>query len=180
LGADYALLVPRFVAIVLLFTLTLAACSSGPDAPPVDDVDVACSDEFCVAYPVGWEFEVGEGFISFNHPGAPDEALATVGFVNMEAVTTGAGGTWPATTDTVVRSFWALLEEGGLAEFGSLERLTGGAFRSTGSYEDGRLWYLLVPGEGSTAVGLEVRGPNASWEAHADAFFDGLEITGSP
>jgi hypothetical protein len=162
----------------ILVGLVVAACSPGPDAPAIEAVDLVCSDDFCVSHPVGWDTELGDGFISFTHPDAPGEAFATVGFVNMEAIVTGSGGTWPAATDEVVRSFWGLLESGGVADFASLERVTGGSFRSTGAYEDGRLWHLLVPIDGATAVGFEVRGPNVSWEPHADEFFGGLQILG--
>jgi hypothetical protein len=170
--------VRRSFMLGILVGLVVAACSPGPDAPAIEAVDLVCSDDFCVSHPVGWDTELGDGFISFTHPDAPGEAFATVGFVNMEAIVTGSGGTWPAATDEVVRSFWGLLESGGVADFASLERVTGGSFRSTGAYEDGRLWHLLVPIDGATAVGFEVRGPNVSWEPHADEFFGGLQILG--
>jgi hypothetical protein len=75
-----------------------------------------------------------------------------------------------------VRSFWQLLEEADVATFERMERLTGGAFRSEGSYEDGRLWHLLIPGNGNRATGVEVRGPNASWSTHADVFFGDVVV----
>ena len=94
----------------------------------------------------------------------------------MEALVEGAGGSWPAPTEEVVRSFWQLLEEADVATFVRMERLTGGAFRSEGNYEEGRLWHLLIPGTQSGGVGVEVRGPNATWQSHADVFFSDVRI----
>ena len=75
-----------------------------------------------------------------------------------------------------MRAFWQLLEEADVAGFERMERLTGGVFRSEGSYENGMLWHLLIPGTGTRAVGIEVRGPNRSWETHANIFFGNVEI----
>jgi len=166
----------------LLFgTLLLAACSTGPEAPLVDGVDMVCIEPLCIAYPAGWEVvEEGAEFIAFAHPDALEQALATVGPLNMQALVEGAGGSWPAPTEDVVRSFWQLLEEADVATFVRMERLTGGAFRSEGNYEEGRLWHLLIPGTQSGGVGVEVRGPNASWQGHADVFFSDVRIADSP
>ncbi len=160
-----------------MLLLVLAACSSGPEAPLVDGVDMVCIEPLCITYPAGWEVvEEGAGFIAFAHPDALEQALATVGPLNMEAVVESSGGSWPAATEEVVRSFWQLLDEAGVATFDRMERLTGGAFRSEGSYEDGRLWHLLIPGSGNRGVAVEVRGPNASWQSHADVFFSNVQI----
>ena len=164
-----------------MLLLVLAACSSGPEAPLVDGVDMVCIEPLCITYPAGWDVvEEGAGFIAFAHPDALEQALATVGPLNMQAVVEGAGGSWPAPTEEVVRSFWQLLEEADVATFVRMERLTGGAFRSEGNYEKGRLWHLLIPGTQSGGVGVEVRGPNASWQRHADVFFSNIQIADSP
>ena len=78
--------------------------------------------------------------------------------------------------ERVERSFWALLEETDVGSLERLERIPGGNIRADGSYEGGRMWTLLVPGDGESAVGVEVRGPNRSWEAHADVFFSAVEL----
>ena len=136
-----------------------------------------CIQLLCITYPDGWEVvEEGVGFVTFSHPDAPEQALATVGPVNMEALVENAGRSWPASIEEVVRSFWQLLEEADVATFDRLQRLTGGAFRSQGSYEEGRLWHLLIPGNGNRAVGVEVRGPNPSWQTHADVFFGDVVV----
>ncbi len=164
-----------------MLLLVLAACSSGPEAPLVDGVDMVCIEPLCITYPAGWDVvEEGAGFIAFAHPDALEQALATVGPLNMQAVVEGAGGSWPAPTEEVVRSFWQLLEEADVATFVRMERLTGGAFRSEGNYEEGRLWHLLIPGTQSGGVGVEVRGPNATWQSHADVFFSKVQIADSP
>lgn len=161
----------------LLLLVVLAACSTGPEAPRVDGVDMVCIEPLCITYPAGWEVvEEGAEFITFAHPDAPEQALATVGLLNMQAVVESAGGSWPAPTEEVVRSFWQLLEEAGVATFERLQRLTGGAFRSEGSYEGGRLWHLLIPGARNRGIGVEVRGPNPSWQSHADVFFSNVQI----
>ncbi len=162
----------RWLAAIVASALLVAACASGPSAPPVDGREVACADTVCIAYPSGWEvIETGPDFIRFQHPLAPDVALATVGSTNMEAVVAQAGGTWPARTVDVVEAFWSLLEETGVGELATTTPVGDGAVRSTGAYERGRLWFLLVPVGTSRAIGVEVRAPDASWETHADVFF---------
>lgn len=151
--------------------LVVVACSAGPSAPPVEPVERVCSDLLCANVPDGWEVEVGEGYLALRHPAAPEQAIATASPINMEALVGATGGSWPAATEDVVRSFWQLLEEAGVARFERQERLTGGAFRSEGSYEAGWLWHLVIPGIGNDAIALEVRGPDRSWEAHADVIF---------
>ena len=88
-----------------------------------------------------------------------------------EALTTAAGQQWPATTETVMESFWALIEESGEGELIRTERLVGGAIRSWGTHSTGTMWFLLVPVDGSEGIGVELRGPNGSWETHADFVF---------
>ena len=165
----------RLIA-ALAIVLGGSACSTGPEAPPITATEVACAPEFCISHPLGWDVEVGETYISFRHPLAPDTALATIGFTNPEAVVTAAGESWPANDETVARSFWALLEETDVASLAYLERLPGGRVRSFGSYGDGRMWALLVPIDDGRAVGVEVRGPNGGWEEHADVFFSTVEL----
>ena len=38
------------------------------------------------------------------------------------------------------------------------------------------MWTLYIPVEGSQGVGVEVRGPNRSWEQHAEALFSSIEL----
>jgi len=161
--------VRRFTICLLLL---LASCTQGPVAPPSGEAKVACIDPVCISYPGSWDVgERGPDFITFSHPGGSGRALATVGPVNMQAVVESAGESWPVTADRVVLAFWQLLEDADVASFERMERLIGGGFRSEGSYEDGRLWHLLIPGQGSDAIAIEVRGPNPSWDPHADVFF---------
>lgn len=166
--------------LLIVTVVAVAACSAGPEAPLVEPVDRVCSDLLCTNVPAGWEVEMGDGYVAFRHPEAPEVALATVSPINMQALVENAGGAWPATTEDVVRSFWQLLEEAGVAGFERLERLPGGAFRSEGSHEGGRLWHLVIPTAGSDAIGFEVRGPNRSWKAHADVFFSDVELLRDP
>lgn len=169
---------PAMRRLTMAIVLLMAACSTGPAAPPVADVEVACADEFCIVYPVGWETETGDSYLAFSHPAAPGQAAATISEINLEALVESAGGSWPASTEDAVRAFWRLLEDADVASLDHVERLTGGSFRSEGSHEDGRLWHLVIPGSGERAIAVEVRGPNATWEAHADVFFDGVEVLG--
>lgn len=160
----------------VLLVATGAACATGPDAPTVVTGDLVCNAGYCVSMPEGWMIlEQGDDFTRFGHP-ATESALATVAPLNMEALVTQAGGTWPTQTENVARAFWQLLSENGKASFGSLSFVGDGSVRSRGSYEDGRLWYRIVPAAGTSAIGMEVRGPNGSWEAHADVFLDTLML----
>jgi len=163
----------RFIGVALL--LVVAACSSAPAAPIVEDVELGCVDEFCIVFPVGWEMEAGDSYLAFSHPAAPGQAAATISPVNLRALVESAGGSWPAATEDVVRAFWQLLEDADVGSLERLERLTGGAFLSEGAYEEGRLWHLLIPGAGNRGLAVEVRGPNASWKPHADVFFSDIE-----
>jgi len=38
------------------------------------------------------------------------------------------------------------------------------------------MWHLLYPLEGSSAIGIEMRAPNDSWETHADAVFESVSV----
>lgn len=168
---------PRIFFLVLSVMFVAAACSAGAEAPVANGGDVVCAEDFCVGYPDGWEVETGPEYVSFSHPDAPEQALATVAFVNTEGVVTAAGGTWPATTETVVRSLWTLLEQQGVASFERMERVGEGRISAVGSYEGGRLWTLFIPLDSRRAIGVEVRGPNKSWEPHARLFFDQVIVT---
>ena len=121
--------------------------------------------------PEGWGDEVGETYVAFHHAVDPERTFLTGNVVDMEAIVTAAGGTWPVSTEEVVTAFWSLLES---VDEGSLirtQRLVGGAIRSWGRHSTGDMWYLLVPVEGSVGIGVELRGPNDSWEEHADVIF---------
>lgn len=162
-----------FAVLVLL----LVGCSSGPTAPNPSPVVEVCTDGFCIEVPGGWGDDVGDGYIAFNHELAPESTFLTANTVDMEAIVTAAGGSWPATTQEVLEAFWSLLEE---VDEGSLlrsERMVGGAVRSWGNHSTGTMWYLLVPVRGSVGIGVELRGPNDSWESHADVVFQSVEPT---
>lgn len=163
----------RFVVVALLF---VAACSSGPTAPAITELDTVCNDQFCVDVPVGWEAEVGETYLSFNHTLDPSHTFLTVGVVDMEAIVEASGGTWPVSTEEATGSFWALLEEVDVASFERSARQVGGAIKSWGTHTDGEMWYLLSPIDGSRGVSIEMRAPNGSWESHADQVFASLVV----
>jgi len=161
--------------LLLAVVVVAASCASnGPAAPAPGSPDVACVDDFCIVYPGDWEAAPGVGYVSFTHPTAPDRAMATISILNMEGVVVNAGGVWPTTPDEVARAFWQLLEEAEVADLVRLERRVGGSVESFGSYQDGRLWHLLIPVDATRAIGVEVRGPNNSWETHADVFFSNV------
>lgn len=162
--------------LLIVILVVVSACSSGPDAPPVAAGGTSCAEAFCVSHPADWQVETGDDFLAFVHPLDPAGARATTGRVSMESLVTSAGNTWPANHETVVRSLWQLLDEGGSAELATVTVFADGSVRSFGAFGDGRMWYMLVPRGPSDAIGFEVRGPNSSWESHADAFFDGFVL----
>ena len=146
--------------------------SAGPAAPPVGGADIACSTEWCVEYPLGWEVEEGGTFLSFGHPDAPESAFASVGIVDMRAMVESTGGRWPTAPENAARAFWDLIG-GGDASLSRIMTVEAGV-RSEGELDGLRLWHLLIPTSGGDAVGIEVRGPNTTWEAHAEVFLRGL------
>ena len=165
----------RWVVVVGV-ALVFAACSSGPSAPVISSLDTVCNEEFCVDVPNGWDAETGDTYLSFHHTLDPTHTFLTVGVADMEAMVEAAGGTWPVPVEEATRSFWALLEEVDVAEFKRSTRQIGGAIKSWGTHVDGDMWYLLRPVAGSRGVGIEMRAPNSSWEAHADAVFSSLAV----
>lgn len=151
--------------------LLIAACSSGPAAPPVGTSTEVCTDAFCLSVPEGWSGETTDTFIALHHEVLEGGTFLTANVVDMEAIVEAAGGTWPVPPDEVVRAFWSLLEQVDEGEFERMERQVGGAIRSWGTHSTGDMWYLLVPVDGTVGIGVEMRGPNDTWEAHADAVF---------
>lgn len=165
------------VAIVAVVAVVAGACgNSGPDAPEVGALVTVCTDDFCFGYPEGWDVleQTGE-FVSLRHPDAPDSAVATAGQVNMEGIVTGDGKSWPQTTESVVRSFWSLIDGGG-AELATMDPQRDGSVISFGTFGGGRLWWRLTPLEGRDAIGFEMRGPNSTWADHATAMLESLTL----
>jgi hypothetical protein len=167
------------VTLGIALALLVSSCSSGPDAPAVGAGEQVCADAFCITVPDGWVYEVGGTYISANHESAPESTFLTAGVINMEAIVESAGGTWPATTEEVSRSFWALLEEAGVGAFERSARMIGGAQRSWGTHADGDMWHLVYPTGPTSAIGVEIRAPNGSWQSHADAVFESILEKGS-
>lgn len=170
----------RFLAVLVAVALVAAACAaSGPSAPPVEGTEVVCNDLFCATYPQGWEvLEVGDTFIRFAHPADPERILASVGVNNLEALVVASGRSWPADAETAARAFWDLLAASDVGELVDLRRVPGGAIRSQGTYEGGRMWFGLVPTSVDRGIGVEMRAPNLSWEDHAAVFLDGVLPSG--
>ncbi len=77
--------------------------------------------------------------------------------------------------DAAVDAFWELLADAAAVRDG-VRRRADGSVVSTGSLRDGRLWHRLVPVDDDSAVGVEVRAPNRSWQRHAVVFLDGLTV----
>lgn len=163
---------------MLLPLLFLVACSNGADAPPVGNSSTVCTSGFCIDVPEGWDGEVGDTFLSFHHESSPDDTFLTANTVDLEAIVTAAGGTWPATTEESIRSFWSLLDDAGEGELIRTERMVGGAIRSIGTHSTGDMWFVLLSVDGSRGIGIELRAPNRSWETHADAVFSSIDPEG--
>lgn len=160
----------------IVLAVATAACGGGAAAPGVGAIDVVCADEFCTAYPVGWTLvDAGSSFLSFSHPDAPGDVVATVGGVNMKSLVEANGGQWPASPQQVVETFWGAID-GGAADLGRLEFRQDGSVESFGVFGAGRMWMLLLPTDAIRAVGVEVRAPNSTWDDHARVFLDGVQL----
>lgn len=164
----------KSLAMMLGMGLVVVACSSGPDAPQVQELETVCNSDFCIDVPDGWTTEVGEGYISAHHDIAPETTFLTAGLINFEAIVESAGGTWPVPTGEVARAFWTLLEQADVGEYERSQRVVGGAERTWGTHADGTMWHLVYPTNPSRGIGVEMRAPNDSWEAHADAVFESV------
>jgi hypothetical protein len=168
--------------VVLLFAgaaLLAGACSTGPEAPPVAATDLFCTETFCISSPSDWVIEdEGETYVVFHHPSDPEKIRASASGVNMEGLVTANGGTWPQAVSGVVDAFWAALD-GGNATLAETRALEDGSVESVGAFESGRLWFRLIGLDSVNALGVEVRGPNSSWESHAVVFLDSFEPLGS-
>ncbi len=162
----------------VLLLILMAACSTGGgvEAPPVSGTEIACMSRGCVTYPAGWTVEVGDDYVSLNHPADPDLVLGTLGLVDMEGLVEAAGGTWPASPVQVIDALFFLLGEDQDADLDGRPLLADdGSASAVGRIEDLRFFYRLVPLEGTTALGIEVRAPNGSWASHADVMLGGVE-----
>ena len=161
---------------LLLLFVVAAACSSGVTAPQPGELETVCADEFCVTYPDDWDAEPSETFVTFSHPLDPLTVVASASGVDMQGVMQAGDEPWPAPPDRVARTFWRLLDEGGSAGLGEIETLDDGSVATEGSFEDGRLWWRMIPVDGPDAIGIEVRAPNGSWDDHAAIFLEGLTL----
>lgn len=164
----------RLTLIVVGILLVVSACSSGPDAPVVAVGEEVCTETFCITVPDGWSYELGETYVSATNAVAPEATFLTAGVINMEAIVENSGGTWPAPTADVARAFWSLLEDAGAGEFERSARVVGGAERSWGTHADGQMWHLVYPTGPTSAIGIELRAPNDTWESHADFVFESV------
>ncbi len=168
----------RSTGLVVGIVLVATACSTGPDAPSVAESESTCTETFCISSPSDWVVEeVGESYVVFHHPLDPEKIRATASGVNMEGLVAANGGTWPQTVSGVIDVFWSSLD-GGKASLAEQRALEDGSVESVGAFQDGRLWFRLIGLDSVNGLGVEVRGPNSSWEAHAEVFLDSLEPFG--
>lgn len=177
--AAIALLAIGSVVLVGLIVLASTRGDDGPGAPAIAGSATDCFDDVCAEHPTGWEVEVGDTFLSFRHPLDPEQVLGSVGKVNMEALVTETGGTWPAPPQDAARGFFELLgqdQDAGLDEGPFV--LPDGSVEAAGHLEGLRLWYRLIPVDGARGIGIEIRAPNDSWQPHADAWRTGLRVDG--
>ena len=156
--------------------MLVAACGAdSAPAPEPQEAVTACSADYCVDHPSDWDIEFGEGFATLTHS-SETEALGSVGRVDMRAVVTESGGSWPTTPEVVVRSIWALLDEFGEADLQKLEMQADGSVRSEGTLDGRRSWNLLIPQRGIEAIGVELRAPSAEWSDHADVILSRIVV----
>lgn len=158
---------------LLAFALVVGACAASEPAPEPGEAVSECTETFCFGYPSSWTAEAGEDFANLAHE-SEDEAVASVGSLNMEGVVTATGGSWPAPAEDASRAFWELLDDLGSASLQSVATQPDGSVVSQGTLDGRRLWHRLIPLDGSRAIAVEVRAPNESWQQHADVILDGL------
>ncbi len=113
----------------------------------------------------------------FTIPWTRTTIRATASGVNMEGLVKANGGTWPQAVSGVVDVFWSSLD-GGKASLAEKRALEDGSVESVGAFQDGRLWFRLIGLDSVNGLGVEVRGPNSSWEDHAAVFLDSFEPFG--
>ena len=165
----------RYLFLVVGIAVLAAACSTGPEAPPVAGSELVCTETFCISSPLDWVVEeTGDTYVAFHHPLDPDKIRATASGVNMEGLVAANGGQWPQGVSGVVDVFWASLD-GGNASLAEKRALEDGSVESVGAFEDGRLWFRVIGLDSVDGRGVEVRGPNSSWESHAEVFLDTFE-----
>jgi hypothetical protein len=161
----------RLIAVI---AIAAAGCSSGVGAPALSASSTVCADAFCIDVPTGWVVTNGGDYVSAAHEDDPEHTFLTAAVINSEAIVVTSGGIWPATTAEVTRAFWSLLEQADVGKFERSTRMVGGAERSWGTHESGPMWHLVFPTGPTSAIGVEIRAPNDSWESHADAVFESL------
>lgn len=154
----------RLLMAVLLSTAACGSDTAGPEPPEPGPVQTVCLEEVCVDYPSDWVIEIGEDFITLQHP---DGAQASVGRIDMQAVVANAGSPWPATASETMEAFWELLDELGDADLDDLNEDQSGAVDSVGDLDGRRLWHRLLPIDPPRAWGAEMRAPDGRWEGHA-------------
>ena len=167
---------PRWWVALVLVAAACSATDAGPQAPSPQPGETVCTAQACASIPAGWTIEVGDDFISFTHPDDPQRILGTVGGVDPQGVIAAAGGTWPASGEAVVEAFFDLLDETQSAGLDEVRTRPDGSVRGEGRLEDLRIWYRYIPVGEAAAIGVEVRAPNAGWQAHADLILDGIDV----
>jgi hypothetical protein len=161
--------------LLALGLVVVAGCSSGVAAPTPVESFTDCTADFCLAIPDGWIVVNGGDYISAVHEDDPEHTFLTAAVIDLQAIVEASGGSWPARSADVSRAFWTLLEQADVGEFERSGRIVGGAERSWGTHEDGKMWHLIVPTGATSGIGVEIRAPNDSWEAHADVVFASVE-----
>lgn len=143
----------------------------------VGALETACTVEYCVDYPEGWDAETGDTFINLRHPSDPEQVEATLGQVDMERLVELSQGVWPTSTENVVRILWDQLGELQDARLDQVTPQPDGSVRAVGRLEGRVMWYRLIPVSATDAIGVEFRAPDLDWSDHADAILDSVVVT---
>jgi hypothetical protein len=170
----------RLLTVAVGAAIALASCSGDSivPAPEPGATQTLCLPEFCVDYPTDWVVaDVGADFVVLAHP---DGAEASVGPIDMQGVTEGAGAAWPQNAQDTVRSFWMLLDELGEAELDGVTATPQGAVDSVGTLDGKTLWHRLLPTVPPRAIGAELRAADPSWERHAAVIVGSLREPANP
>ena len=158
--------------------LVVVSCGSpAPEAPAISATFEACAETFCATAPEGWDVVTEGDTLSYTHP-LSEDASVFVSAIDMAWLLTSTGSAWPASLESVERSYWSLLDTPALVPDAVMVSGDGSSSRSRGTYEGRPRWHGIYPIEGGPiAIAVTAQLPSQGWESHAETFVFGVRLT---